>query len=585
LTVRLFDFLTVRLNFKLMKIFSKISTVLVLTVLMWSCDLIEPEPDNTLYIEQIKENPSLAEGLLLNAYRNMETHYSLEDRATDNAVSNNPNSEYRKMATGEWSAMNNPLAVWNQAYTQLYYINLFLDVYDEMVFSVFSPKQNTMHKNRLKGEAHGLRSYYNFQLLRNHSGITNDNVLRTFPIVTKPLSAVDEPVVERATFDDAIAQIMADLDTAINNLPAVYADKFDADHNATLGSRFKNRMDGNSAKALKSRVALWAASPAFNLDNNIEAWENAALISGNLITELGGISGLDANGHTFWTNPASKDIIWRRDIFQSNVRERENFPPSHWGRGNTNPTQDFVDAFPMANGYPINNLASNYDSGNPYQNRDPRLNLYVVYNGATLKTPVQTYIGAGRDGLQAEVNSTRTGYYLRKMLNNTVNLDPNSSQTNAQYFYAYFRATEVFLNYAEAANEAYGPKGTPNGIAFSAYDVISAIRKRAGIEQPDNYIEEISSSKENFRQLILNERRIELSFEDFRFWDIRRLNDVETMKKTVGGVLIEKEADDTYKYNFGVEVEKREYKDYMIYGPVPYNETIKYDKMPQNNGW
>lgn len=568
-----------------MKILSKISTVLVLIVLFWSCSLIEPELDNTLYIEQIKENPSLAEGLLLNAYRNIGSTYNLEDRATDNAVSNNPNSEYRKMATGEWSAMNDPLTVWNTAYSQLYYVNLFLDVYEEMVFSVFSPEQNTMHKNRLKGEAHGLRAYYNFQLLRNHSGIATDDVLRAFPIVTSPLSAVDEPVVERAAFELAIAQLMADLDTAINNLPAVYADKFDANHNATLGSRFKNRMDGNAAKALKSRVALWAASPAFNLDNNIAKWESAAIISGSLITELGGINSLDAKGHEFWTNPANKDIIWRSDIFQSDDREKDNFPPSHWGKGNTNPTQDFVDAFPMANGYPINNNASNYDSSNPYQNRDPRLSLYVVYNGATLKTPVHTYSGALRDGLQEEVNSTRTGYYLRKMLNNTVNLDPNSSQTKAQYFNAYFRATEVFLNYAEAANEAYGPKGMPNGVAFSAYDVISAIRKRAGIEQPDNYLEELSSSKENFRQLILNERRIELSFEDFRFWDIRRLNDVETMKKTVRGVLIEKEAGDTYKFNFGLEVEKREYKDYMIYGPVPYNETIKYNKMPQNKGW
>ena len=142
------------------------------------------------------------------------------------------------------------------------------------------------------------------------------------------------------------------------------------------------------------------------------------------------------------------------------------------------------------------------------------------------------------------------------------------------------RYTEFFLNYAEAANEAYGPtgKGSHN---YSAYDVIKAIRKRAGVglENGDAYLESIKENKDKMRELIRNERRIELSFEGFRFWDIRRWG--LSLTETAKGMSINNAA-----ATYGViNVDTRNYKDYQQYGPIPYSEVLKYSNLQQNQGW
>ena len=80
--------------------------------------------------------------------------------------------------------------------------------------------------------------------------------------------------------------------------------------------------------------------------------------------------------------------------------------------------------------------------------------------------------------------------------------------------------------------------------------------------------------------LIRNERRIEMCFEEQRFWDMRRWNMIIDMKKPVSGVEISADGS-TFKYH---EVESRKYSDYQIYGPIPYGETLKYSLI-QNQGW
>ncbi len=140
------------------------------------------------------------------------------------------------------------------------------------------------------------------------------------------------------------------------------------------------------------------------------------------------------------------------------------------------------------------------------------------------------------------------------------------------------RYTELFLIYAEAANEAWGPDGTgPN--AYSARDVIAAIRQRAGIAQPDDYLASITS-QEDMRELIRNERRLELCFEGFHFWDLRRWK--SDLTEPARGVNINKPRT---AYNV-VEVEARVFDNtYMHYGPVPQTEVVKYSELIQNEGW
>ena len=115
--------------------------------------------------------------------------------------------------------------------------------------------------------------------------------------------------------------------------------------------------------------------------------------------------------------------------------------------------------------------------------------------------------------------STRTGY-MKKLLRMDVNCNP-SNIVDKNHYTARLRYTEFFLNYAEAANETWGPTGTGSN-SFSAYDIIKKIRQRAGIglENGDPYLESCKGNKEAMRELIRNERRIELCFEGFRFYDL-----------------------------------------------------------------
>ena len=137
-------------------------------------------------------------------------------------------------------------------------------------------------------------------------------------------------------------------------------------------------------------------SPQAPLSATSQAYhgEEAARRAGVVINRIGGASGIPANGHLWYTaeqignsvtaSVNHPEIIWRSGAEDNTTIEGDNFPPSIYGKGRVNPTQNLVDAFPMANGYPISDARSGYDSKNPYAGRDPRLAAYVVTNGSTL---------------------------------------------------------------------------------------------------------------------------------------------------------------------------------------------------------
>jgi hypothetical protein len=131
------------------------------------------------------------------------------------------------------------------------------------------------------------------------------------------------------------------------------------------------------------------------------------------------------------------------------------------------------------------------------------------------------------------------------------------------------------LIFAEAANEIGGPTHAVKGM--TPMDVISAIRERAGIIPPDNYLQTITT-KEQMRELIRNERRLELCFEGHRFWDLRRwglsLNETATGYFFDGSEYVELPA-----------VERRNYPPYAKYLPIPYYEILRFSELTQNEGW
>ena len=282
-----------------------------------------------------------------------------------------------------------------------------------------------------------------------------------------------------------------------------------------------------------------------------------------------------------------KEILWRGDRETNRDLEVDHFPPTLFGNGRLNPTQNLVNAFPMSNGYPISHPLSGYNDQDPYNNRDPRLDLYIIRNGSTAGA-TNVVINTAEDGpdnnaLNKTETSTRTGYYMKKHLIQTVVANP--AQTNDRPRYkAYIRYTELFLGYAEAANEAYGPQGHGHIGGFcdyTAYDVIKALRQRAGITDDDPYLESIKSNQAAMRELIRNERRLELCFEGHRFWDLRRwkvpmaeLTEPARGMSISGGV-----------YTPIPTVEVRTYYDYMYHAPIPYSEVLKFSNLVQNRGW
>ncbi len=577
------------------------SLLLILVMFASSCTLLEPEDDNHSTLQRVYDDPEFAEGLLLRAYAYIPTNdYRWDEVATDDAVTNDKFSSFMRMATGEWTALYNPQNLWDNCNRSVMSLNQFLDVVEEVPWKWTDETLNDLYVRRLTGEAYALRGLMKYYLLRNHAGIGENGELLGVPEYNEFLETQEDFSKPRDKFSQSVQSAYADLDKSLEYLPLDYGDVSEGNipagfsgvsldnYNTVFGNNTLQRMSGRHAKAIKARLALLAASPAFNPNNDAALWENAANFTAELLNEIGGISGMDPQGHVFYlkeqvdaadlTSGDKQDlqeILWRRPIYTDNDREQDNFPPSIYGNGRINPTQNLVDAFPMVNGYPIDDPNSGFDPENPYQGRDPRLSLYIVYDGSTMRgKTIETGTGEGDDAIGSLENSTRTGYYMKKLLREDVNVDPSSS-SNQKHFNTHIRYTELFLNYAEAANEAWGPTGS-GAYGFSAKDVIAAIRNRAGIEQPDSYLESVSDQG-TMRQLIRNERRLELCFESFRFWDLRRWK--EDLTVPAQGIRINGNTYTPFK------VEDRVYNnEYMHYGPIPDREIVKFSLI-QNKGW
>lgn len=591
-----------------------------------SCDdMFEPADENNRQEDAMYEESKYAYGLLMYAYDRLPYLTTTQtDIATDDAVTNLTTSAYVNMATGAWASDNNPMSQWDNCKDGIQYVNLSLSKVEKVKWAPSARSKQRMFIDRLKGEALGLRAVLYYYLLQAHGGYADDGVLYGVPLLTAPEDGSSDFNQPRATFASCVKQCFADCDSAMALLPTDYVDVDSDDeipekylalgaqktgYNLVFGARSRNLMSGKIAEAVKAQVALLAASPAFREQSGVTSAE-AATLCANVLNRIGGLEGFDISGNTWYKNKTKLDpkatempeMLWREDRHNNNDQEKENFPPTLYGNGRVNPSQNLVDAFPMRNGRPISDPSSGYDSQNPYYNRDPRLENNVIYNGMTFKKTV-ILTGANMPNDKNETNdnlnntdqSTRTGYYLKKLLRDDVSVNP-SSNLSQQHIYPRIRYTEIFLAFAEAANDAWGPEGDPTGIGFTAYDVIKAIRNRAGLgtdeygrplAEGDAYLEECKSNKDKMALLIRNERRLELCFENKRFWDLRRWQ--MPINETVMGMKIEKidpsKEDSPLKYT-RIEVENRDFdSSYQWYGPIPKGEVLKWSNLKQNKGW
>ena len=595
----------------------KLSRLLLISAVLisfTSCDdLFEPALENNQDISQMYKDPTFARGLLDNAYLALPYSESpSSDAATDDAVINQNDDNYKKMATGSWAANMNPFSQWDGRYHAIQYCNLMLENCDKVEWAYSSKVLNQMFCDNYKGNAYALRGLHMFYLLRAHAGMV-DGQLMGVPIHLSSENSKSDFNLPRNTFKECVDQIMSDFDEALKYLPEQYVDvdengvpaKYvqqgatNDTYNHALGSIHRGKIDGRIISAFKAQLAIMAASPAY-ASANVMSYEDAAKYAADCLQKFGGLDAIDPNGWNWFANTKMidnlgatsdnpKEIIWRANVSKSHSLESDNYPPSLFGSGKINPTQNLVDAFPMANGYPISDPNSEYDAKDPYANRDPRLKAYILCNGDKIGATdgvVNTAADSKTiDGLNRENGkSTKTGYYMRKLLRSDVNLNP-SSTTDMMHLTARIRTTEILLDYAEAANEAQGPKANVGGANYSAYDVIKAIRERAGLGEfgEDPYLDECAQSKDKMRELIRNERRLELCFENHRFWDLRRWK--ANLNEAAKGINITTdETTGAFVYKT-FEAEERKYSDYMYYGPIPYSEILKYSNLKQNEGW
>ena len=593
-----------------------------------SCDdMFEPAKENNRQLEDFPEESKYAHGLLIYGYdrlpyiTNVASNWT--DVATDDAVTNQKGYNYTLMATGTWAADNNPMSQWDNCKDGIQYINEFLTIVEKTKWALSSIAKQQMFIDRLKGEAFGLRALFYYYLLMAHGGYIDgdDKTPYGVPLLTAPEDGSSNFNLPRNTFAECVQQIFNDCDSAMALLPFDYVDitsdeeipeKYKAlganysNYNLVLGEKARNLMSAKVAEAIKAQAALLAASPAYSGNSGVTSAQAAELCA-NVLRHIGGMEGFDPTGNIWYKNAAKlepnggemPELLWREDRHKNSAQEEQNYPPTLYGNGRINPSQNLVDAFPMRNGFPITDPRSGYDPQNPYANRDPRLSDDIVYNGTIFKSGKPEIITGNYPNSKNEVfdnlnntsTSTRTGYYLRKLLRDDVSTAASGSEIQQQHIYARIRYTEIFLAYAEAANDAWGPMGQ-GGYGINAYDVIKAIRTRAGlgtneIGQPlpegDVYLEECAQNQDKMRDLIRNERRIELCFENKRFWDLRRW--MLPINESVKGMQIDRN-DETGELKYTViEVEDRVYDKYQYFGPIPKSEVLKWSNLKQNQGW
>ena len=612
------------------KVIARVFYLLLTPCVLCSCDdMFEPAKENNRQAEDMTEESKYAHGLQIYGYDRLPYITTTQtDIATDDAVTNLTSSDYLNMATGTWASDNNPMSVWDACKEGVQYVNLFLSIVEKTKWAPSAASKQQMFIDRLKGEAFGLRAIFYYYLLQAHGGYADDGQLYGVPLLTTPEDGSSDFNQPRATFADCVKQCFADCDSAMALLPIDYEDISSEDdiptkykaiganlsgYNLVFGDKARNLLSAKVAEAVKAQVALLAASPAFREQSGVTSAE-AAKLCANVLKRIGGLEGFDKEGNIWYKNKTKletnaaemPEILWREDRHKNADQEKENYPPTLYGNGRTNPSQNFVDAFPMRSGLPISASGSGYDSKNPYANRDPRLDHCVLYNGTTFHTKKALIItgtypndkNETLDNLNDQNGlSTRTGYYLKKLLRDDVS-PLQSSLIEQQHIYPRIRYTEIFLAFAEAANDAWGPKSEQAGAGFTAYDVIKAIRERAGLgtdeigmplSEGDVYLEECAGDQTKMTNLIRNERRLELCFENKRFWDLRRW--LLPLDEMVKGVRIDKidpdkEADaSNLKYTI-FDVEERKYDNsYQCYGPIPKSEILKWSNLKQNKGW
>lgn len=543
--------------------------LLSFTIAACQKNVLDTKIDTKLTSEELATDYTSLWGFGYAPYTYLKNGFSTIDNnlfaaVTDDAEQTAPTSGTQLFNEGSWNAYNNPDDVYSNNYKGIRAANYFLENSVNYKSLLALNRDTASDRQRqynldikdiswLRSENRVLRAYFYFELAKRYGGV---------PLVTKTLLPSDNTDLPKNTFDDIINFIVSEIDAVKDSLQIDWS-AFDV---ARSG-----RITTGAALSLKSRALLYAASPLHNPSSDITKWELAAKAAHDVIA-LNKYS-LDNNYRNLFigSNTVTRpETIWAIRLGATNDLEKKNYPIGTPG-GNSGIT-------------PSQNLASAYeykdtpDPDDPYANKDPRFAFSIVTNNSTWnERPIEIWAG-GSDGWN-KTNTSKTGYYLKKFLNDNLNLIQNETKLRS---WIVFRYAEILLNYGEAMNEAYGTDND-NGWGLSARQAVNAVRSRPDIGMPPV----TAASQAEMRDKIKHERRIELVFEGHRYWDLLRWKDAESvLNQPLKGVKVTNAGNGLFNYA-EFTVENRVFiAPKMYYYPIPQTEISKSKGvLQQNPGW
>jgi len=590
----------------------KIYIGLVLILITSSCskDFFDQVPDDRLQIGDIFKRRTTTEQYLANVYNRIRSQMDWRFDNSFEGLSDDVDVTYNDMAPfqlniGNWDRNTGSFNRWGHFYQGIRSASFFIQNVDA------NPEVPQEEKTKWKAEARFLRAYFYANLMMQYGPV----IIMPEDLLP-PDATLEEISLPRNTYDECVDYVVNEINTAIPDLPIT-----------PVNTREWGRINRGMALAFKSRVLLYAASPLFNgntdyadfknLDNKSlinqqydnEKWKRAADAAKDLI-DFGQYSlyvERDANGE-IKPYESLKNVHltdWNSEVIMARVSD--NFGPDKMGSPRNvggwaafGATQQLVDAFFMANGKPITDPTSGYTevgttgqetrfyvsgTSNMYVGREPRFYTAITFNlskwlnndrgSNNQPVTIQMYSG-GNSGLYTGRNYSRTGYIARKLVHPSTTLEPDRIQGRLE---VQLRLAEVYLNYVEALNE-YDP-GNPDIVLF-----LNKIRERAGIPGYGNEagMVPIPADKNAMRTAIQQERRVELCFENLRFFDTRRW---KIASQTDGGDFygMNVEATNSAEFHQRKVFETRQWMDKQYLWNIVQDELNRNRNLVENPGW
>ncbi|MBO9729429.1 MAG: RagB/SusD family nutrient uptake outer membrane protein [Chitinophaga sp.] len=481
--------------------------------------------------------------------------YALWSSISDESIYNNDDNTWI-IQQGQIAPENTGIAgtIWGRSYRSIRECNFAINNIDTVEMSA-------PHRKKLLAELRFIRAYRYHDLIRNYGGV----VMMGNKEYNLSDNLTDPALFKRATLQESMDYAVAELDAAAADLPV------------TNDSDWKpGRATKGAALALKARLLLYAASPLYK----VGTWQ-AAATAAKAVMDMSKYSLADDYTQLF-VKGSNTEVIFARQ-YAVGARhvclEISNGPNGYGGWAGNSPLQNMVDAYEMNNGKPITDATSGYNPQQPYANRDARFYASILYNGASYRgSIIQTYSPGGKDGKDgpSNWNATKTGYYLRKFMDDKNPID-NPWDVAGLQPWIYLRYAEVLLNYAEAQNEVAGPDA-------SVYAAVNQIRQRNSVKQPALAP---GLSQADMRTAIQRERQVELAFEEHRFYDVRRWKIANVTENVPAyGMDAAATAPGVYTYTRKVALAGRLFADKNYWLPIPRADILASNKkLDQNPGY